>query len=141
MHKDEFYAILPKDANTIKCTVEVFKKKLAKYRSNPRTVLFQGREDDVTSCVIAKSMVNNTNQRRTEKYVIPAKRNEKKKQKEATIVRKGNQEIELRENFVHCGKMAKHISIGHVQLVAAEEVDPQLRTPCMQTHLHERVRE
>ena len=95
----------------------------------------------MTSCVIAKSMVNNTNQRRTEKYVIPAKRNEKKKQKEATVGHEGNQEIELRDNFVRYGKMATRISIRHLQLVAVEDVDPQFRTPCMQTHLRERVRE
>ena len=48
MHKGEFYVILPKYANTIKCTVEMFKKKSARYRLKPRTVSFQGREDDVT---------------------------------------------------------------------------------------------
>lgn len=48
MHNGEFYAILPKDANKIKYTVDVFKKKSAKHRSKLRTVSLQEREDDAT---------------------------------------------------------------------------------------------
>ena len=67
MHKGEFYAILPKDAQNIKCTVEVFKKKSARPKSKPRTVSFQGREDDVT-------LPMETNVSLPEKYIMPAKR-------------------------------------------------------------------
>ena len=58
LHKGEFSTILPKDAKNIKCTVEVFKKKSAKYRTKPRRDSFQGREDDVIPCVVSTDLVN-----------------------------------------------------------------------------------
>ena len=61
MHKGEFYAILPKDAKNITCTVEVFKQKSARYRSKPRMVSFQGTKDDVTPNVVDKIIVSKVN--------------------------------------------------------------------------------
>ena len=63
MHKGVFHAILPKDAKDIRCTIEVFKKKPERHRSKPRTVSFQGREDDVVMMVVDV----------VPKYVVPAR--------------------------------------------------------------------
>ena len=81
---------------------------------------------DVTPNAVAKSIVSKVNQRNTGKYIVPARRNEKKKQ----------------AIDAHCSKTVTHISIGHVpvQLVAPEDVEPRFRTPCRQTHLRERTR-
>jgi hypothetical protein len=57
MHKGEFYTLLPKDAEDIKCTIEVFKTKSARHRLKPRTVSLQGREDDA---VISIAIDNST---------------------------------------------------------------------------------
>lgn len=47
-------------------------------------------------------------------YVIPARHNEEKKLKEATIVRgNDNERVELRANFVHKDQMSTHIYTGH----------------------------
>lgn len=76
----------------------------------------------MTPNVVAKNIVSEVNQRNTEKYIVPARRNEKEKQ--ATAVHCSNQGVELRE--LHYGKTAAHISIGRVpvQLVAPEDVEP-----------------
>ena len=72
----------------------------------------------MTPNVVAKSIVSKVNQRNIGKYIVPARRNGKKKQ--ATVVHCSNQGVELRDNFLHCGKTTAHIFIGHVpvQLVA-----------------------
>ena len=121
MHKDEFYAIFPKDAKNIKCTVEVFKKKSARYRLKPRMVSFQGRKDDVTPNAAAKNIVSKLNQRNSEKYIVPARRYEKKRQATDVLYSK------------------THISIEHipVQLVVVEDIKPRFRTPGRETHLGE----
>lgn len=74
MHKGEFYAILPKDAKVVSCTIEVFKKKSARYRLKPRMVSVQGREDDVTPCVLATNPINKDTEGRKERYNMPAPR-------------------------------------------------------------------
>jgi hypothetical protein len=67
MHKGEFYALLPKDAKNIQCTIEVFKKQSARRRPKPRTGSFEGREDDA-----AQSTVTN-NSTKVARYVVPAR--------------------------------------------------------------------
>ena len=48
------------------------------------------------------------------RYVIPARRDEQKKLKEATIVRgNDNERVELRANFVHKDQTSMHNSTGH----------------------------
>ena len=42
MHKGEFYAIVPKDAKDIECTIEVFKEKSTRHQS-AKTISLQGR--------------------------------------------------------------------------------------------------
>ena len=42
MHKGEFYAIVPKDAKDIDCTIEVFKKNLQDTGQNRGRFLFKG---------------------------------------------------------------------------------------------------
>ena len=96
---------------------------------------------DVTPNVVAKSIVSKVNQRNTRKYIVPARRNGKKKQ--ATVVHCSNQGVELRDHFLHYGKTTAHIFIGDVpvQLVAPDNVEPRFRTPCMQNHLREHTKE
>ena len=59
-------------------------------------------------------MINKASPGNSEMYVIPARHNEEKKLKEATIVRgNDNERVELRANFVHKDQMSTHIYTGH----------------------------
>jgi hypothetical protein len=104
MHKGEFYALLPKDAKDINCTVEVFKKKSARCRSKPRTVSFEGREDDAVMCTAIDNSVKAT------KYVVPARR------RIISYTDKKQPSITIEEN--------------PIQIAIADEVEPTFRTPC-----------
>jgi hypothetical protein len=114
MHKGEFYALLPKDAKAIKCTIEVFKKKSAHRRSKPRTVLLQGREDDA---VLSTAIYNSV---KAERYVVPARHQQfiehtKKKDRAGYEVQK--------DTSIMTGAHA-------IQIVSPQEVKPTFRTPC-----------
>jgi hypothetical protein len=104
MHKGEFYALFPKDAKDIKCTVEVFKKKSARYRPKPREVSFQGREDN------AALSMDTHNSIKAAKYVVPARRQ---------VISHTNNE----QPFVYSGEIS-------IQIAPADEVEPNFRTPC-----------
>jgi hypothetical protein len=67
MYRGEFYALIPKDAKDIQCTVGVFRKHSARHRSKPRIVSFEGREDDAAQSTVTNNSVN------AARYVVPAR--------------------------------------------------------------------
>jgi hypothetical protein len=109
MHKGEFYTLLPKDANDIKCTVEVFKTKSARHRSKPRTVSFEGREDDEAQYIVTN------NSSKDARYVVPARR--QKYIEHAKV-----------NDITGDGDDATSICTGDI--VAPQEIKPTFRTPC-----------
>jgi hypothetical protein len=112
MHKGEFYALLPKDAKDIQCTVEVFKTQSARRRSKPRTVSFEGREDDE-----AKSTVTNISIKAA-RYVVPARRH---------IITPASMDRKFDQDTVNISVLN---SSAEVQIVPKDEVKPTFRTPC-----------
>jgi hypothetical protein len=113
MHKGEFYTLLPKDAEDIKCTIEVFKTKSARHRLKPRTVSLQGREDDaVISIAIDNSM-------KAARYVVPSRRREREVQT-TTVFNAKNDPTQLTQMMVD--------SVP-IQITPNDEVPPRSRTP------------
>ena len=108
MHKGEFYALLPKSAKDIKCTVEVFKTKSARCRSKPRTVSHQRREDDAAPPTYT-----------SKKYVVPARRQGR------IIGTAANTDVNERESS-SCNTNTSIV----MQMVPKEKVNPMFRTPC-----------
>jgi hypothetical protein len=109
MHKGEFYTLLPKDAKDIKCTVEVFKTKSARRRSKPRTVSFEGREDDEAQYTITN------NSSKDARYVVPARCQKYIKHAEVNDITSDGDDA---------------ISICTEDIVVPEEIKPTFRTPC-----------
>jgi hypothetical protein len=111
MHKGEFYALLPKDAKDIQCTIEVFKTQSTRRRSKPRTVSFEGREDDE-----AKSIVTN-NSAKVARYVVPSRRQE-------YIDQAASNDSDVKKDTKNM------TGTPAVQIVLPQEVKPTFRTPC-----------
>jgi hypothetical protein len=111
MHKGEFYTLLPKEGKDIKCTVEVFKKKAARCRPKPRTVSFEGREDDKVAPAVDISQMK-VSSLEAPKYTIPARRQQTK----TTVP----------------AKQLTHTMVGSIpiRITPADEVKPMFRTPC-----------
>jgi hypothetical protein len=112
MHKGEFCTLFPKDAKDIKCIVEVFKTKSARRRSKPRTVSFEGREDDEAQYTVTN------NSSKDARYVVPARR---------CIIAHADRVRELDQSAVDISILK---SSAQVQIVPKDEVKPMFRTPC-----------
>ena len=87
----------------------MFKKKSARYRTKPRTVFFQGREDDATVSATMATDISKAGQGQKEIYVVPARR---------------------RAKSVHAVIQDDTRRTDKVQIIPAKEVKPTFRTPC-----------
>ncbi|XP_051195928.1 uncharacterized protein At4g26485 [Lolium perenne] len=90
------------------------------------------RESGTAPCAAASDLVKKASQRNTEKYLVRARRNERRKYDIG--VHGTNQADELASSFIRCGKEATNILIGDipVQLIAPQKFKPTFKTPCLQ---------
>jgi hypothetical protein len=90
----------------------VFKKKSARYRSKPRAVSFQGREDDTVMPTATDNSV------KVARYMAPARR---------CIIAHADNSGNLHQGTSNISVLK---SLAEVQIVPEDEVKPTFRTPC-----------